>query len=140
MLWDIIPYFEKSGMYGLVIKSLQVLVCGRMDEQQEAHVLAATALAPFLISRQARGKALERLIIEYNHTHHEGRAEQEKKQPEAIRQKTAAVMRQEAMERMVEQMALFCGQVICEAAGSASISFSAIRSHARRLKRPLSIF
>ncbi|KAI2489476.1 phosphodiesterase I [Fragilaria crotonensis] len=95
-----------------------------------------------MISRRARGKAIERLMIDYIHilrseskVQSAGKLKSEEKpshvkkgkQPKANLTSQSAALRVNAL----------CTRVLNVASSSAFISFSAIRALARRLKRPL---
>jgi len=82
-------------------------------------------LAPILLSRRARGKAIDRLIIDYCHMHRQSIADKDKAAKKA------------SSEEFQKWVAHFCCQVISSAAPSGSIGFSSIRTVARRLKQPL---
>lgn len=84
-----------------------------------------TTLAPILLSRRARGKAIDRLIIDYGHMHRQSIADKDKAGKKA------------ASEAFQARVAQFCEQIISSTAQSGSIGFSSIRTVARRLKRPL---
>jgi len=84
-----------------------------------------TALAPILLSRRARGKAIDRLIIDYIHMERQRVASADKKAKKAA---------SDAIQKLVSS---FCEQIITSTANSGSIGFSSIRTVARRLKQPL---
>lgn len=101
---------------------------GASDASHAAAILdlpETSALAPILLSRRARGKAIDRLIIDYNHIHRQLVSNEDKKAKKA------------ASESFRESVTHFCRQVIADTARSGSIGFSSIRTMARRLKQPL---
>jgi hypothetical protein len=125
ILWDIIPYYEKNGMFRLAVQSLQVLLFGKIEHQlDEPTVIESTALAPLLLSRRARGKVLDRLVIDSSHLHRA--VHREDKTSPKVKTKI-----------LTERTDTFCKHFIATAATYGSISFSAIRGLARRLKQPL---
>jgi hypothetical protein len=124
ILFDTIPFLERYSLYKLSIKAIQVLLFGRLPRMEglgDTASMRATRLAPLLLSRRARGKAIDRLIIDYNHLQRLERKEENK-----------------ASKTHECEVADLCVRTINAAAGSGFISFSAIRGLARRLKQPLS--
>eukprot|EP00977_Amphora_coffeiformis_P005967 scaffold1271_cov167-Amphora_coffeaeformis.AAC.2 len=85
----------------------------------------ATRLAPLLLSRRARGKAYDRLIIDLNHLARKENSEKEKKE------------KKRATKLCSDNQSDFCESVLTRVAPAASVPFSAIRTLARRLKKPL---
>jgi len=112
---------------------LELLLVGSFDTDalDASHIAAkldlpeTSALAPILLSRRARGKAIDRLIIDYNHIHRQVVTNQDKKAKKA------------SSEAFQNRVTHFCRRIIADAAQSGSIGFSSIRTVARRLKQPL---
>lgn len=123
LCWDLIPILEKFDIYDYAVVSLKMLIYGR--EIDDGRYEDASRLAPLLLSRRARGKAFDRLIIDLNHVGKQENNEKTKKQKKLA-----------AKSRMGHQ-ATFCENVLTGVVETASIPFSAIRGLARRLKRPL---
>jgi hypothetical protein len=74
MLWDIIPICERCELYSLAIQALRVLIHGCIvdggetaDEGGAGGGGSGNPLAPLLLSRRARGKAMDRLVIDKTH-------------------------------------------------------------------------
>ena len=125
-LWDIIPIMERLNMYDLAVKSLRVLLFGSMEEQ----IADESPLATVLLSRRARGKALDRLVIDQTHLSRSLRAVQNLDNDEAPKQGSTR-------NSVVDETASFCRGMIAKLSPMSQISFAAIRGLARRLKRPL---
>uniref|UniRef100_A0A8J9S4U3 Fanconi-associated nuclease n=1 Tax=Phaeodactylum tricornutum TaxID=2850 RepID=A0A8J9S4U3_PHATR len=133
ILWDVIPIFERRGLYVLSVRFLEVLLFGRVSEKASGpdafsvpRVDQATRLSPLLLSRRARGKAFDRIIIDLNH-----------------------ILRKRAKEKQVKEnmkpppidkswLTEFCDAAVKRVAPLGSIGFAAIRGLAKRLQRPLS--
>jgi hypothetical protein len=163
VLWDCIPTLEKRGFYGLASQALEVLVFGSTQSRNWKEITMHDTVcdkddtewgastervdtAPFceyLISRRARGKAQERLIIDYGHILRNEtkliRAGEEgmESTTTAGRRKPNKKGQKIMKDRASELVATLCSMLITRAAKSASIPFSAIRCLARRLKQPL---
>ena len=136
VLWDIIHVFEKNQLYQFAITALETLLFGRNDEPtgdscvtsfindpSRAH---STILAPLLISRRARGKAFDRLIIDYKHGNRL-----------RSNQDLDPTLRKRSVKLQNTKLDQFCRFVIEKAARTGFISFSATRCLARRLQKPL---
>jgi hypothetical protein len=121
VLWDLIPILERFDLYDLAISALKLLLFGSVNSMDKIQ----TPLAGLLISRRARGKAYERLVIDMNHS-----LKKQSKGMSDIDKKTVD-------ESLIETRTTFCERILTESLGLACIPFSAIRSLARRLKKPL---
>ena len=150
ILWDCIPVLEKRGLYRFASQALEVLVFGSLQYEswRQGHAeeggwgvsLARTPVGDLMISRRARGKAIERLIIDYIHIlRREGKIQDTaKERPEQTqRKKTKKSNSISNNPTAADRVNALCTGVLAVAASSAFISFSAIRTLARRLKRPL---
>jgi len=101
------------------------LISGQVATDFSLYDVDTTRLAPLLLSRRARGKAYDRLIIDLDHLARKeniGKENQEKKLATKLR---------------AENKSDFCERVLTSVAPTASVPFSAIRTLARRLKKPL---
>ena len=85
----------------------------------------ALTLPSIWLSRRARGKAIDRLVIDYAHA---------QRQQVANFDKGARKTASQVFQRKVAE---FCQHVIAHTARLGSIGFSSIRTVARRLKQPL---
>jgi hypothetical protein len=151
ILWDIIPILERREFYDFALQSLELLVYGKARSSSDLsnaindaidtgefpdlrrrfnseHDKLTEAFAHFLLSRRARGKALERIVIDLKHLI--GKAE---KARQAQRNNKKAASRMPQIEKK------FAAEVINHVVGGATVSFSSIRAMAKRLKQPLSI-
>ena len=162
VLWDCIPILEKRGFYGIASKALEVLVFGstqtRRWKSPASHEpafdsghrewgtseteLDEVPLCEYLISRRARGKAHERLMIDYVHLlRSEGKASQTYNASNELKAIERCELKQNknrtTMGRATETVIPLCSLLLSRAAKSASIPFAAIRSLAKRLKQPL---
>jgi len=144
-LWDCIPLLERKGFYELACSCLEVVLFGKIQKRHSTLSLDETAtgdqlfdikttLSEILMSRRVRGKAHERLVIDYKHvlqwkakTGSAFRGARTKKTEE---KKANDVSPQDAVSRV-------CGRVVGVVARAGSIPFSAVRSLARKMKRPL---
>jgi len=154
VLWDIIPILERRGYYEFAISALEVLIFGKRLPRTKTKPIADCFvighendkgdLIPTyqpLISRRARGKALDRLMIDYTHFARKNNdlflpanietqqlAQSKSKSKKKVKTKSAA---NEVVKLLTEPL-------IRTSVVSGKISFSSIRTLARRLKRPLS--
>lgn len=152
VLWDCIPTLEKRGLYDFASRALEVLVFGSFQPEcwrQECGgeggwgmKLESTPVGDLMISRRARGKAIERLMIDYIHilrnefkAQNDEKVGSEDKRSHAKKGKKAKA--NSTMQSAVLRVNALCTRVLEVATNSAFISFSAIRALARRLKRPL---
>lgn len=135
ILWDIIPVLERRGLYLLALQSLRTLLYGSTAKQIDgvasfvlpvSETTSASTLPSLLLSRRARGKAYDRVIIDYTHM-----LRKEAKESSDTADKTTAVV--DVQPRITH----FCKSILGRVVQSSSIGFSAIRGLARRLKRPL---
>lgn len=150
VLWDCIPVLEKRGLYRVASRALEVLVFGsfQSDSWRQEHPgeggwgesLVRTPVGDLMISRRARGKAIERLIIDYIHI-----LRQESKIQNTAKERFEESQHKKSKKSnsignnpsAADRVNALCTGVIAVAISSAFISFSAIRALARRLKRPL---
>lgn len=126
------PLFERAGVHTLAIQALEVLLFGFIHQSDSIYPsfpnpTVATKLAPFMLSRRAKGKAFDRLIIDYVHLHRRLFVNIEDK---AVKKASSV-----ALQKHTET---FCELVVKTASQRSSIGFSAIRTVSRRLKQPLS--
>jgi hypothetical protein len=87
----------------------------------------ASKLVPFLLSRRARGKAFDRLIIDYSHGHRQHVAEY-----------TDKAAKRASSQALQSRISRFCECIVRDSSQKSSMGFSSIRTLARRLKQPLS--
>ena len=121
-------------MYQLAIEALQVLLFGNFPRIHETPSLVLfpnveniTRLSPLLLSRRAKGKAFDRLIIDYTHFHRK-----------MLLTETDKEKKKAAAQAFQMRIVHFCKSIIDRFSEKSSIGFSAIRILARRLKQPLS--
>jgi len=130
-MWDTIPYLERNALYQEALQALSVLVVG--SHHVPVCSRSAQHFAPFgWLSRRARGKAVERIAIDFAHLYR--LTPQKRKSPDA------SAFRNEiqcANSNVQASVVSFCTEMIDTRAPAASLPFCAIRSLARRLKRPL---
>ena len=142
ILWDIIPYIERLEMYKLAVHALQVLLFGStqcgLDSEGEENATSEIACHPMaivLLSRRARGKALDRLMIDQTHLdrqqrnhsicHQEGNSKDVRAMLKKDRDTSASIL------------SSWCRKILHAFVPTSQVSFSSIRSIARRLKQPL---
>ncbi|OEU19839.1 hypothetical protein FRACYDRAFT_206636 [Fragilariopsis cylindrus CCMP1102] len=131
ILWDVIPIFERRGYYHFAINALEVLLFGRRLERTATNQSIPDSFVPStehfsLISRRARGKALDRLVIDYTHC-----GSKKAKSTEAKKTMSPKSTASEVVARLIKPL-------LIASVGRGQITFSAIRTLARRLKCPLS--
>ena len=119
-LWDLIPILERHDFYAFAIEALSVLLLGsrsaifdRDDEEHQTDIWGIADKHRGLLSRRARGKAIDRLIIDLQHLNRKC-------------DKRSFTVTDDHIRLLVK-----------EASSSAAISFSSVRGLAKRLKRPL---
>ncbi|CAJ1942506.1 unnamed protein product [Cylindrotheca closterium] len=152
ILWDTVKTLEckLDGFYELAVKALCVLLFGKaaMPSELVTHTMQDATLMPLLLSRRTKGKAYERLTLDYLHHLRQMR---KKKQQEAtvhtklgIKEKLTSTKRKSrdyaARKKEPtpnEVVASFNKALIEVCVERAQIPFSAIRTLARRLKSPL---
>ncbi|KAL3932148.1 MAG: hypothetical protein SGBAC_010985 [Bacillariaceae sp.] len=153
ILWDTIKTLEckLDGFYALAVKALDVLLFGHavMPCELMDNTMHAARLMPLLVSRRAKGKAYERLSL--NYLHHLRQKRQKEQQNEAmIRLKEGPKEELKTKKRNAkdhadrkkeptpnELVASVNKALIAVCVKRAQIPFSAIRALARRLKSPL---
>ena len=129
---------ERAGLYDLSIQALEVLLYGSLRGRAELHkklpasTMSASPLAPLLLSRRARGKAIERLMIDYTHL-----VRRAVKLTSETGDGAEEIQGDFGSETSRTEVQRFCSDLLEVAVPSASISFASIRGIARRLKRPL---
>ena len=148
ILWDVIPIFERRGYYHFAINALEVLLFGRRLERTATNQSIPDSFVPStehfsLISRRARGKALDRLVIDYTHCVRKSDAtgvavlkttqkgSKKAKSTEAKKKISPKSTASEVVARLIKPL-------LIASVGRGQITFSAIRTLARRLKCPLS--
>ena len=142
ILWDIIPIFERRGYYQLAISALEVLLFGKRLPRTANKIIPDCftggpenfihSYQP-LISRRARGKAFDRLIIDYTHLVRKNSKAVDLTLPKKTQKKK--VSPKSAVNEVVN---LLTEPLVRTGVVTGQITFSSIRTLARRLKRPLS--
>ena len=150
ILWDIKDIFERRGFHSLAIASLELLILGKTlpRESPSGQIRSplsnfespdtdnrASAFARFLLSRRARGKALDRLAIDF--THFLRAKEKKKALANDATKKESAKRAKVAASALKATIAGFTRNVLSRFVVNAAVSFSSIRTLARRLKQPL---
>lgn len=132
ILWDIVPFFEKHQLYQLAIDSLQMILYGSTGAPFT--LLVSNPLVAFLTSRRTRGKAFDRLAIDYNHI-----CRQTQGALESATKATENLATKGKMNKWNDERKLLESyeRIIQCVAPTSFIPFSAIRSLAKRLRRPL---
>eukprot|EP00536_Pseudo-nitzschia_multiseries_P014936 jgi/Psemu1/216379/e_gw1.793.34.1 len=160
VLWDVIPLLERRGYYNFAINALEVLLFGKRLPRFRNKIIpenfcdgSQTSLFEFdygcshrpLISRRARGKAFDRLVIDYTHFVRKNKITTQVVESKNTRQKSSKGKRSTKHGRnllpasIVNQMVKLLTEPILQACvPTGQITFSSIRTLARRLKRPLS--
>lgn len=159
-LWDCIPLLERKGLYELACSCLEVLLFGKIQSRDNLFSTSATAdntwnfdsmsLPELLLSRRTRGKAFERLMIDYKHLFQwEAKAKltsfddslEESDESLTVPRGTGSsktgdkgTATQKSPQEFVRRL---CRQMLGSVARTGSIPFSAVRALARRLKAPL---
>ena len=127
------PIFERMDLYHQAVQCLELLVFGSPNTDfvvADAFKLENTnalTLPSIWLSRRARGKAVDRLVIDYAHM---------QRQLVVNFNKSARKSASQVFQRKVTE---FCHQIITNTARLGSIGFSSIRTVARRLKQPLAV-
>jgi len=158
ILWDIIPILERRGFYTFAIQSLNLLVQGSTDKsvapldqgagpigirlpvatKPSSDVKFRVAFAHFLLSRRARGKALDRLAIDMKHlldAEEKGNVLATGEETKSGKKKGANTKK--TSDKKAAAVRAFTRDVLSIYVENAAISFSTIRTLARRLKQPL---
>jgi hypothetical protein len=152
ILWDIIPILERRGYHEFAISALEVLLFGRRLPRSTNKIIPDSFLVGSdikqggclysyqpLVSRRARGKAIDRLIIDYTHFVRKNNHAVEITKSEKT-QKPARSKKKKPQKSIVnEVVTLITEPIIRNGVVSGQITFSSIRTLARRLKRPLSL-
>jgi len=140
VLWDCIPILEKRQLYESASKALEVLAFGSFQTKTRRSLLQTknidslgswgnitgkTYFGDIMISRRARGKAIERLLIDYMHMFR-----QESKIGVKINKKSDA-------SNYARNIEVLCSRVLEIGLKTAFISFSSMRRIAKKTKRPL---
>mmetsp|Transcript_25334 Transcript_25334/g.52674 ORF Transcript_25334/g.52674 Transcript_25334/m.52674 type:complete len:272 (-) Transcript_25334:1363-2178(-) len=159
VLWDVIPILERRGYYNFATDALEVLLFGKRLPRATTNKVIPDILAHSLqnsldasarsyrplLSRRARGKGFDRLIIDYTHLvrkHKNAAGVVEPKNSERRVSKgnasTKAKKKVSPGSIVNEVVTLLTEPIIRTCVPTGQISFSSIRTLARRLKRPLS--
>ena len=156
-LWDCIPLLERKGFYELASSCLEVILFGKIQLREKRGSLAMAdnldfpgfdtlPLPELLVSRRTRGKAHERLMIDYVHllrwrskndstlVPSDNNVAQGVKSKGSRKKGGSSGEAEVSPQDVVRQM---CNRVVGVVASAGSIPFSAVRSLARRLKAPL---
>jgi VRR-NUC domain len=127
------PILERRALYKLAVQSLEVLLFGGAISNAHGggsydtcfQVAASRKTGASLLSRRARGKALDRLIIDKGHLNRLDGGQLEKADKIA------------ATRKFQQHVAAFTHSVVGHMAKTCSMAFSAVRTMARRLRQPL---
>jgi hypothetical protein len=142
ILWDVIPIFERRGYYALAISALEVLLFGKRLPRTTKKIIPDSFVGgpenffhsyQPLISRRARGKAFDRLIIDYTHLVRKNSKAVDLTMPKKTQKKKLSP--KSAVNEVVN---LLTEPLVRTGVVTGQITFSSIRTLARRLKRPLS--
>jgi hypothetical protein len=146
VLWDCIPILEKRGLHELAIRGLEILVFGtfqyetwrsgytmKKDSAALGENVMSTSVGDVMISRRARGKAIERLVIDYTHALRKERALTKAEGQNSSKMR----VRETCTVSVSDFFNPLCEKFLREATESSFISFAAIRALARRLRKPL---
>jgi VRR-NUC domain len=146
LLWDIVPILEQRGYYQQATMALEVLLFGKeLPRNAQCKTIPRTLigdehmfLAQAYLSRRARGKAFDRLVIDYLHILRQQRSAlpNRDKKPKG---KSGNFENFDKTHTPNDLIARLCGDLLQVSAPSGQISFSAARTLARRLKQPLSV-
>lgn len=156
LLWDIIPVLEKRGYYDLAVKGLEILLFGRPLERKNGNVLpeclvtdtdkfGSSSFSQLFLSRRARGKAFDRLMVDYTHLLRHNRASNKSASVEKdgtikTKQKQNKRKSDESspdLPKLNDVIAKLTEPLLHTHLQSGQITFSTARNLARRLKRPL---
>eukprot|EP00934_Nitzschia_sp_Nitz4_P006831 Nitzschia sp. Nitz4//scaffold47_size129522//2747//7063//NITZ4_003531-RA/size129522-processed-gene-0.151-mRNA-1//-1//CDS//3329552740//6821//frame0 len=147
-LWDIIPILERRGLYKLATDALQVLLFGKqvlsLSNDIDLLVVPNFGEGAFrslgLLSRRARGKAFERLVIDYIHyfrmIHKKDYVPSQEN--DKAKKKKLLEMNRLITQKTKELTTMLCKEFILGCVPSGLITFCAARTLAKRLKQPLS--
>jgi hypothetical protein len=156
VLWDVIPILERRGYYTFATDALEILLFGkRMPKllngwipnslrELTPEVLSTKTLAQSLLSRRARGKAYERLIIDYMHVQRKNTGKIEvsiNKEVAMNGRRGKTKLKRVPKPRPSTQNDLithWTKSLLRAHVPTGQITFSAARTLARRLKCPLS--
>lgn len=137
-LWDCIPLLERKRFHELACSCLEVLLFGKLQNRDSCFASDEadtcdehsdrTPLSELLVSRRTRGKAHERLMIDYAHLL---KWKQKTAKPPSDTDDTKTAVKPQDVVRRVSS------RVVGAVARAGSLPFSAVRSIARRMKRPL---
>ena len=147
LLWDIIPVLERRGYYDFAVKALECLLFGGQKDSGTDwtdHQLGNddTTFSRYYLSRRARGKAYERLVVDKTHIlRRDAKTKAMETAAKGNANKGKLATRAKKIPKLptpLELSAQFCHELIRKFAPSGQITFSAIRTLAKRLKKPLS--
>lgn len=126
VLRDVVEFLEKQHLYEAAIQMAHILIYGTLLEDVEnGHT--CSELAAYLLSRRARGKIMERLVIDLA----------KKVDGITMISRFRKTPQREVACQSSELVQLFCTLAISMFAPSGYLPFCAIRGLARRLKCPL---
>jgi hypothetical protein len=137
------PIFERRGLYQLAVHSFRLLVFGLFPREKATDSTdlleqliqqQRTCTYPPWISRRARGKAMERLVVDCCQIH---RRDNNNSKSDATAEKFTTKTKKASNDKFRQSLDQFCKDVIATTSVSSSIGLSAIRTLARRLKQPL---
>lgn len=153
LLWDLIPILEKRGYYDIAIKALEVLLFGRRLTRRADNLLpdnlvdstkdgTQMSFEQLFLSRRARGKAYDRLMIDYTHILREESAAirtvaETAKVPVKGRKRSLSPKKEALDPTPNEIIAQLTKPLLQAHLATGQITFSAARTLARRLKQPL---
>lgn len=150
-VWDCIPVLEKRGLHAMASQSLEILVFGKFQDtawrQGRSHGWGSVprvqhksiGLSQVLISRRAMGKAFDRLMIDYVHILRGANKTDTDENESMSRARTSKRKGQKETTNPQGIVNRLCDPLIMNLSANGSIPFAAIRSLARRLKKPLSV-
>jgi len=135
ILYDIVPLFEENQLFHTATCLLETLVFGIAPYRMEKlgpyvlpHLEQSTRLAPLLLARQIRGEAVDMLI---------------KATCQVYRIETVGIgeefLRKTMFKAYRRSVVALCKSVVESAVDTCCVPFSAVRSLAKRLHRPLSV-
>ena len=146
LLWDIIPIFEQRGYYQLATTALEILLFGKVLPRsatcptlpQALDTDDGSFLAQSYLSRRARGKGFDRLVIDYLHIlrlkQKETSRVAENVKTRKFKGKKSVSPKSPTSNDLIGQL---CNELLKATAPRGQISFCAARTLARRLKQPL---
>ena len=146
LLWDTVPILEQRGYYQHATTGLEILLFGKiLPRSAECPTLPqalvtdnGSFMAQSYLSRRARGKGFDRLVIDYLHVLRLQRKETSQLSDTVKRRKFKydknSSPNTPTSNDLIGQL---CGDLLKATAPGGQISFCAARTLARRLKQPL---